>query len=65
MSLVTRTPLALETGHRDLPNRVMTSFTPVGDEADRVAAADVRDLGREARPTPVRLGQQQHWMSLP
>jgi hypothetical protein len=22
MSLVTRTPLALETGHRDLPNRV-------------------------------------------
>jgi hypothetical protein len=40
-------------------------FTLVGDEADRVAAADVPDLGREARPTPVRLGQQQHWMSLP
>jgi hypothetical protein len=49
----------------ELTNRVMTSFTLVGDEADRVAAADVRDLEREARPTPVSLGQPHHWMSLP
>jgi hypothetical protein len=34
MSLVTRTPLALEMGHRDLTNRVPTSFTPVRTEAD-------------------------------
>jgi hypothetical protein len=30
MSLVTRTPLALEIGHHDLPNRAKTSFTSVG-----------------------------------
>jgi hypothetical protein len=34
MSLVTRTPLALEIGHQDLPNRVKTSFTSVGSSAD-------------------------------
>jgi hypothetical protein len=34
MSLVTRTPLALEIGHRDLTNRVTTSFTLVGYSAD-------------------------------
>jgi hypothetical protein len=27
MSLVTRTPLTVEIGHRDLTNRVKTSFT--------------------------------------
>jgi hypothetical protein len=34
MSLLTRTPMALEIDRRDLPNRVTTSFTPVGNEAD-------------------------------
>jgi hypothetical protein len=34
MSLVTRTPLALEVGHRDLTNRVKASFTRVGNGAD-------------------------------
>jgi hypothetical protein len=33
MSLVTRTSLALEISHRDLPNRVTTSCTPVGHSA--------------------------------
>src|SRR5262245_61425156 len=37
MSLVTLTPLALETGHRDLTNRVNTSFTSVGSSADSPA----------------------------
>jgi hypothetical protein len=36
MPLVTCTPLELEIGHRDLPNRVKTSFTSVRNEADRV-----------------------------
>jgi hypothetical protein len=44
MSLVTRTPLALEIGHCDLTNRVTTSLTPVRNEADRVGAAGVRHL---------------------
>jgi hypothetical protein len=34
MALVTRTLLALQMGHHDLTNRVMTSFTPVGNSAD-------------------------------
>jgi hypothetical protein len=34
MSLVTRTPLALEIDCRALTNRVNTSFTLVGNEAD-------------------------------
>ena len=38
MSLVTRTPLALEIGHRDLTNRVIILFTPVGNLADRTGS---------------------------
>jgi hypothetical protein len=34
VSPVTRTPLALEIGRRDLPNRVKTSLTSVGNSAD-------------------------------
>ena len=34
MTLVTRTPMALEIGYCDLPNRVMTPFTLVGNSAD-------------------------------
>jgi hypothetical protein len=34
MALVTRTSLALERSHRDLPNRVKASFTRVGNSAD-------------------------------
>jgi hypothetical protein len=36
MSLVTRTSLALEIGHRDLTNKVTTSLTLVGNEADHI-----------------------------
>jgi hypothetical protein len=32
--LVTRMSLAIERSHRDLPNRVKTSFTSVGNSAD-------------------------------
>jgi hypothetical protein len=43
MSLVTRTPLALETGHRDLPNRVGRGhvYTPVPGELAGDAVADI------------------------
>ena len=41
MSLVTRTSLALEISHRDLPNRVNASFTLVGNSADSRGLAPV------------------------
>jgi hypothetical protein len=42
MSLVTRTPLALEISYRDLPNRVKTFFTSVGNSADSRGLAQRR-----------------------
>jgi len=39
---VKRTPMVLEIGPRDLTNRVRTSFTLVGNEADLVGRSDVR-----------------------
>ena len=42
MALVTRTSLALERSHRDLPNRVRTSFTSVGNSDDSRAGANSR-----------------------
>ena len=41
MSLVTRTPLALEISRRDLTNRVTTFFTPVRTEADLTGPQDL------------------------
>jgi hypothetical protein len=43
MTLVTRTPMALEIGYCDLPNRVTASFTLVGNSADSRKFAQCRD----------------------
>ena len=53
MSLVTRTLLALEIGHRDLPNRVTTSLRLVGNCADSPAPLLGRHLPRAMMPTCV------------
>jgi hypothetical protein len=47
---MTRTPVALEMGHRALANRVKTSFTPVRNEADLVIAVGVQCYVRTFTP---------------
>jgi hypothetical protein len=48
MSLVTRTPLALEISHRDLTNRVTASFTSVRTADDRVGPIHLHQLARRS-----------------
>jgi hypothetical protein len=43
MPLVTLAPMALEIYHRDLPNRVTTSFTLMRNSADSRRLAQCRD----------------------
>jgi hypothetical protein len=50
ISLVTRTPLALEIGHRDLPNRVTTSYTLARNDAgSRVRSLRMRQCTEKDR----------------